>query len=179
MILQQLILCEIIFINTIIRLDLTVIIQDYHRTKKNHIIGKPLIAWPKKVDHYKETPKYHYKTAKKEHVDIKNHLSREFSPVRPNQVWCGDVTYLWVAVKWQYLATVLDLYGRKIIGFSLSNSPDSELTKHALKTAYEARGCPTGMIFHSDQGCHYMSLAYRQLTFKSQNEKINVLLENL
>jgi len=115
-----------------------------------------------------QPPKHHYKTAKKDHVDIKNHLNREFSPLRPNQVWCGDVTYLWVGDKWQYLATVLDLYGRKIIGFALSNSPDSQLTKRALSNAFEARGRPTNVMFHSDQGCHYTSLAFRQLILKYQ-----------
>lgn len=115
-----------------------------------------------------QPPTHHYKVAKKEHVDIKNYLNREFSPLRPDQVWCGDVTYLWVGDQWQYLATVLDLYGRKIIGFALSNSPDSELTKRALTNVFEARGYPTGVMFHSDQGCHYTSLTYRQLIWKYQ-----------
>jgi len=115
-----------------------------------------------------QPPKHHYKPAKKDHVNIKNHLNREFSPLRPNQVWCGDVTYLWVGNKWQYLATVLDLYGRKIIGFALSNSPDSELTKRALSNAFEARDRPSNVMFHSDQGCHYTSLAFRQLIWKYQ-----------
>jgi len=115
-----------------------------------------------------QPPSHQYKPAKKEHVNIKNHLNREFSPLRPNQVWCGDVTYLWVGDKWQYLATVLDLYGRKIIGFALSNSPDSELTKRALSNAFEARGRPFNVMFHSDQGCHYTSLAFRQLIWKYQ-----------
>ena len=101
-----------------------------------------------------QPPKHNYKPVQKVHVNIENHLKREFSPVRPNQVWCGDVTYLWIGDKWHYLATVLDLYGRKIVGFSLSDSPDSELTKKALSNAYEARGQPTGVMFHSDQGCH-------------------------
>ena len=109
-----------------------------------------------------------YKVAKKEHVNVKNHLNREFSPVRPNQVWCGDVTYLWVGDKWQYLAAVLDLYSRKIVGFSLSDSPDSELTKQALSNAFEARGRPKNLMFHSDQGCHYTSLSFRQLIWKYQ-----------
>jgi len=111
---------------------------------------------------------HQYKIAKKEHVTIKNHLNREFSPVRPNQVWCGDVTYLWVGNKWQYLAAVLDLYSRKIVGFALSNSPDSKLTKRALSNAFEARGRPEDLLFHSDQGCHYTSLAFRQLIWQYQ-----------
>jgi putative transposase len=107
-----------------------------------------------------------YKVAKKEHVTIKNHLNREFSPVRPNQVWCGDVTYLWVGNKWQYLAAVLDLYSRKIVGFSLSDSPDSELTKQALSNAFESRDRPVDLMFHSDQGCHYTSNAFKKLLSK-------------
>ncbi len=110
-----------------------------------------------------QPPKHNYKTAQKSHEEIKNHLNREFSPVRPNQVWCGDVTYLWVGGEWLYLATILDLYGRKIVGFALSDSPDSELTKQALSNAFELRGEPSALMFHSDQGCHYTSVAFREL----------------
>ena len=115
-----------------------------------------------------QPPKHNYKPANKVHVDIKNHLNRAFSPVRPDQIWCGDVTYLWVGSGWQYLATVLDLYGRKLIGFALSDSPDSELTKEALSKAFEARGRPRDLMFHSDQGCHYTSLSFRQLLWRHQ-----------
>ncbi len=110
-----------------------------------------------------QLPKHKYKPAKKSHKKIKNHLRREFSPVRPNQVWCGDVTYLWIGDRWLYLATVLDLYGRKIVGYALSFSPDCELTKQALANAFELRGRPSGLMFHSDQGCHYTSLEFSQL----------------
>ena len=115
-----------------------------------------------------QPPKHHYKPASKSHSHIENHLNREFSPIRPNQVWCGDVTYLWVGNKWRYLATVLDLYHRKIVGFALSDSPDSELTKKALSNAFESRSCPSGVMFHSDQGCHYTSLAFKQLLSRYQ-----------
>ena len=115
-----------------------------------------------------QPPKHNYKPANKVHVDIENHLKRQFSPIKPNQVWCGDVTYLWVGNQWRYLATVLDLYGRKIVGFAISDSPDSELTKHALINAFESRGRPKDLMFHSDQGCHYTSLAYRQQLWKYQ-----------
>ncbi|MFT5420928.1 MAG: putative transposase [Candidatus Endobugula sp.] len=115
-----------------------------------------------------QPPKHNYKPANKVNVNIENHLNREFSPISPNQVWCGDVTYLWVGNRWRYLATVLDLYSRKIVGFALSNSPDSELTKLALSNAFKARGQPIGVMFHSDQGCHYTSLSFRQLIWKYQ-----------
>jgi len=113
-----------------------------------------------------QPPKHKYKVAKKEHIAVKNQLNREFSPSRPNQVWCGDVTYIWTGIKWRYLAAVLDLYSRKIVGFSISDSPDSKLTKQALSNAFEARGKPKGVMFHSDQGCHYTSVSFRQLLWK-------------
>ena len=116
----------------------------------------------------RQPPKKGYKPAQKVHVEIENHLQREFSPISPNQIWCGDVTYLWTGTKWHYLAVVLDLYGRMIVGFALSDSPDSELTKQALSNAFEARGRPAEVMFHSDQGCHYTSLAFRQLICKYQ-----------
>ena len=115
-----------------------------------------------------QPPKHNYKPAKKSHIDIENHLNREFSPIRPNQVWCGDVTYLWVGDRWRYLAAVLDLYSRKIVGFAISDSPDSELTKQALSNAFNARGKPGGVMFHSDQGCHYTSFSFRQIILKYQ-----------
>ena len=115
-----------------------------------------------------QPPKHNYKRANKSNVNIENHLNREFSPISPNQVWCGDVTYLWIGSRWRYLATVLDLYSRKIVGFALSDSPDSELTKQALTNAFNARGNPSGVMFHSDQGCHYTSVSFRQLIWKYQ-----------
>ncbi len=115
-----------------------------------------------------QPPKHGYRPAQKAYVEIENHLQREFSPVAPNQVWCGDVTHLWTGDKWYYLATVLDLYGRKIVGFAMSDSPDSELTKRALSNAFEARGRPKDLVCHSDQGCHYTNLAFRQLIWKYQ-----------
>ena len=57
---------------------------------------------------------------------------------------------------------MIDLYARKVVGWSCSKSPDSELTKKALRMAFECRGRPKGLLFHSDQGCHYTSKNYRQ-----------------
>lgn len=118
-----------------------------------------------------QIPGHKYKKAKQEHVAIPNTLSREFNVTKPNQVWCGDVTYIWAGNRWSYLAVVMDLYARKPIGWALSLSPDTSLTGKALTMAVETRGSPKGVMFHSDQGCHYTSRQYRQLLWRHQIEQ--------
>lgn len=90
-----------------------------------------------------------------------NLLGRQFKVARPNQVWCGDVTYIWAGTHWVYLAAVLDLYARRIVGWAISSSPDSTLTCKALELAHQARGRPQNVMFHSDQGCQYSSEMFR------------------
>jgi len=109
-----------------------------------------------------QLPTHRYKKASQPHTLIPNTLDRKFTPVAPNKIWCGDVTYIWSGQRWSYLAVVLDLYARKPIGWALSNSPDSELTAKALTMAYESRGRPEDVLFHSDQGSHYTSIKFRQ-----------------
>ncbi|WP_087465107.1 IS3 family transposase [Cellvibrio sp. PSBB006] len=118
-----------------------------------------------------QVPTHNYKKAEQEHVAIPNKLDRQFTVNKPNQVWCGDVTYIWIGTRWAYLAIVLDLFARRPIGWALSLSPDSELTKRALAMAFEVRGRPKGLMFHSDQGCHYTSKSYRQLLWRYQIEQ--------
>ena len=113
-----------------------------------------------------QEPKHRYKRANQDHVAIPNTLNREFDVTEPNRVWCGDVTYIWTGQRWAYLAVVLDLFARKPIGWALSLSPDSALTGKALSMAYESRGMPKGVMFHSDQGCHYTSLKFRRLLWR-------------
>jgi len=64
--------------------------------------------------------KHAYKKAKQEHIEIANHLDRQFDVTKPNQVWCGDVTYIWTGKRWAYLAIVMDLFARKPIGWAMS-----------------------------------------------------------
>ncbi len=78
------------------------------------------------------------------------------------------MTYIWAGNRWAYLAVVIDLFARKPIGWAMSLSPDSELTSKALKMAYEHRGKPRGVMFHSDQGSHYTSRKYRQTLWRYQ-----------
>ena len=108
-------------------------------------------------------PGHHaYKTATVERPDIPNRLARAFDVNRPNTVWCGDITYIWAGSRWCYLATVIELYSRRVIGWSISERPDADLVVKALNMAYEQRGHPSGVMFHSDQGCQYGSRKFRQ-----------------
>ncbi len=72
-----------------------------------------------------------------------------FAVTEPNQVWCGDVTYIWTGKRWAYLAVVLDLFARKPVGWAMSFSPDSRLTMKALEMAWETRGKPVGVMFQA------------------------------
>ena len=115
-----------------------------------------------------QLPSHAYKKANQQHVAIPNHLDRQFDVSKPNEVWCGDVTYIWIGKRWAYLAVVLDLFSRKPVGWALSLSPDSKLTSKALTMAYESRGKPKGVMFHSDQGMHYTSNKFRQTLWLCQ-----------
>lgn len=116
----------------------------------------------------KQPHKHKYKIAEEESKIAPNILQREFTVQGPNTVWCGDVTYIWAGSQWLYLAAVMDLYARKIVGWACSTSPDSTLTCAALRMAYESRGKPKKVLFHSDQGCHYTSIKYRQQLWRYQ-----------
>jgi putative transposase len=79
----------------------------------------------------------------------------------PDQVWVGDITYLKIGKRWFYLAVVMDLYSRRIIGWSLSKHRKVGLTLKALDYAIRKRNQPAGVIFHSDRGIEYASRRYR------------------
>lgn len=103
-----------------------------------------------------------YKHADEEHKAHNSILNRNFSPSAPNHVWTGDVTYIRIKGGWCYLAIVLDLYARRIVGFAVSDSPDSMLTTKALQMVYQSRLKPSGVLFHSDQGTHYTSKKFAE-----------------
>lgn len=111
---------------------------------------------------------HRHKKTGNEHLAIPNMLNREFTADYPNQIWCGDVTNIWIGKCWSYLAVVLGLYARQVVSWTMSNSPDSALTAKALRLAYESHVRPKGLLFHSDQGCHYTSLKFRQPLWRFQ-----------
>ena len=92
-----------------------------------------------------------------------NHLNRDFSASGPNQKWCGDISYIWTAEGWLYLATVIDLYSRKVVGWSLQDRMTKELVCNALMMALWRRGFPRGVLFHSDRGSQYCSEDYQKM----------------
>jgi putative transposase len=106
--------------------------------------------------------KHKYKDSAAEFPTIENKLNRQFAVCRVDEVWCGDITYIWAGNKWVYLAVVIDLFARKVVGWSMSDSPNTALVIKALTMAYVTRGCPKGVMFHSDQGCQYTSKDYAQ-----------------
>lgn len=118
-----------------------------------------------------QLPSHKYKKAKQEHAAIPNTLERQFAVTEPDQVWCGDITFIWTGNRWAYLALVMDLFARKPVGWAMSNSPDTKLAAKALTMAFESRGRPKGVMFHSDQGSTYTSRNYRQLLWRYQIEQ--------
>jgi len=96
----------------------------------------------------------------------KNILSRNFKADKPNEKWVADVTYIPTREGWLYLATVLDLFSRKIVGWSMGDRLLSELTQKALQSAVDARQPVPGLIVHSDRGKEYYAGEYQQLLRK-------------
>ena len=91
-----------------------------------------------------------------------NLLNREFEVDQPDRVWCGDITYLWTMQGWLYLAVILDLFSRKVVGWSMSNRINAQLVVDALRMAYWRRKPPPGLLHHSDRGSQYASKAYQE-----------------
>ena len=119
----------------------------------------------------KQPGPHKYKQATVERLDIPNVLNREFNVDRPDQVWCGDITYIWAGSRWVYLAAVLDLYARRVVGWAISDKADANLAVKALEDAYHRRGRPERVMFHSDQGSQYSSLRFRQRLWRYRFEQ--------
>ena len=95
----------------------------------------------------------------------KNLLKREFAPELPNHVWTSDITYLWTKEGWLYLAIVLDLFNREVVGWSVQKNMTAELVVDALNMAWHKRRPPKGLMHHSDRGSQYASdLFQKKLT---------------
>jgi putative transposase len=115
-----------------------------------------LVATPRRPNPYAALK------AEKEAKTCKHRLSRKFTVKRPDRVWTGDITYIWTHSGWVYLAVVIDLYSRKIMGWALSTRPDTTLAIQAIAKALRSRPYRRWrLMFLSDQGCLYTSQEFR------------------
>lgn len=97
------------------------------------------------------------------HARYDNLLKCNFHVNAPNRVWVSDVTCVWTMEQWLYVAVVIDLYSRKVIGWSMGPNAKEDLTLAALQMAIELRGPKPGLLHHSDRGVHYAGQRYQQL----------------
>ena len=92
-----------------------------------------------------------------------NILDRQFHALQPNRKWIADFTYIWTAEGWLYVAAVIDLFSRRVVGWSMSATMTAQLVTDALLMAIWRRGKPDALLHHSDQGSQYTSEQFRQL----------------
>lgn len=92
-----------------------------------------------------------------------NILNRDFTATQTNQKWVGDISYVWTDEGWTYLAVVIDLYSRAVIGWSIQSTLSRQLVCDALMMALWRRNFPRNVIFHSDRGSQYCSSDYQKL----------------
>ena len=101
--------------------------------------------------------------SKHDHPVAKNILNRNFAPQAVNQVWAGDITYIWTKEGWLYLAVILDLFSRQVVGWSMSERMTKGLAINALSMAITKRRPPKGLIHHTDRGSQYACSSYRKI----------------
>lgn len=134
--------------------------------KEGYQVGRYLV---RKIMHrlrLKATQRRAYKvTTQRKHSDAvaDNLLNMNFNPVSANQVWAGDVTYLKTGEGWMYLAVVMDLYSRRIVGWHIDKRMTTDLISKALIKAYNLRQPARGLVFHSDRGSQYTSKQFSRL----------------
>lgn len=98
-----------------------------------------------------------------DHTVVNNVLDRQFNPTGVNEVWACDITYLKTGEGWLYLAIIMDLYARRVVGWSVSPRINQALTKTVLNQAIVLRRPPRGLLHHSDRGGQYTCKGYQKL----------------
>jgi len=112
----------------------------------------------------RQKKRYRVQTTDSQHNEpiAPNRLAQAPVPTRPDQLWAADITYVATAAGWVYVAAILDLYSRRIVGWAVSQQIDTTLVLSALSMALTHRQPPAGLIFHSDRGVQYASADYRR-----------------
>jgi transposase InsO family protein len=108
--------------------------------------------------------KFRITTDSKHNLPVaENILNRKFTPDAPNKAWAGDITYLWTKEGWLFLAVIVDLFSRQVVGWSMDERMTKELALSALRMGLGRRNPEKGLIHHSDRGSQYAATAYRKL----------------
>ena len=135
------------------------------KAEKAERVGKNRVARLMKEEGIEgKFPKRFKKTTDSDHKEpvAPNLLDRQFQQDAPNQAWVTDITYLRTVDGWAYLAVILDLHSRKVVGWSLDSHMRTELCLEALEQALTTRGPDAGWIHHSDRGSQYTSELYQK-----------------
>lgn len=134
--------------------------------KEGLVVNKKRLARLMKVNNIKAKTKRRFRVTTVQNSKTQaseNILKQNFTASSENKIWTGDITYLWTKEGWLYLAVVMDIYSRKIVGWSLDSSLSTELVIRALMMALVHRKPEGVIIFHSDRGCQYTSSSFREL----------------
>lgn len=129
-------------------------------------VNKKRVARLMRVNNIKAKTKRRFKVTTVQNSKAQpseNLLNQNFTASSENKIWTGDITYLWTKEGWVYLAVVMDIYSRKIVGWSIDSCLSAELVIRALMMAVLHRNPERGIIFHSDRGCQYTSSSFREL----------------
>lgn len=138
----------------------------HHLHALGHIYDKKTIAssMQRQDLRAKAARKFKATTNSKHNLPVAdNLLKQDFSATRPDQKWVSDITYLWTEEGWVYLAVILDLYSRMVVGWAMSERMTAALVVDALRSALWRRNRPRGVIVHSDRGSQYCSKEYQKL----------------
>ncbi|MET1247270.1 IS3 family transposase [Sporolactobacillus sp. STCC-11] len=139
--------------------------------RQGFIVSQKTIAREMKAMGLRATPKKRYVATTDSRHDLKvypNLLNRQFQQKAPNQAWVTDMTYIRTLAGWVYLASVIDLFSRKVVGWYMDATMTQDLPLQALKLAIEKRQPGKGLIHHSDQGSQYCANEYIALMKKHQ-----------
>lgn len=137
--------------------------------RRGHCIGKHRAARLMRAAFLVGRPRRKYRLttdSTHKHAVVPNRLRRDFTALAPDTVWLADITYIWTSEGWLYLAAVMDLYARHIVGWAIRDRLDAALAVDALTMALRLRAPQPGLIQHSDRGLQYASAAYRDVLEK-------------
>ena len=134
--------------------------------KQGHGVGEHRVARLMRVEgiRAKTVKKWRATTQSTHRLPVAtNTLNRQFTVTHPNRVWAGDITYVWTTEGWLYLAVILDLYSRRVIGWAMGHRLTVELAEQALTMALANRSPKAGLLHHSDRGSQYAATRYQRL----------------